>query len=484
MRFFLTLALLSLLCSLHTRLSWATPPITGAMERPPLLIGEGEQRLLHEEGLQKYALGGSTVHAHSIGERGILIKGISPGLSDLWVWLKDGTTEHRSIRVEKVVAEEVKPALMRAIGQLQEAEVILSGNGVVIRGEIRSLAEVNRIAALLQGWPADVHDETEISDSLLNEAQLKIETWIQKSKNPSKVRVEIFDGVLWVRGSIENPTERSVVETRVRGLFPLVKTEIDSLPDAAPTVHFRVFLLELRKSRFSTLGLGWPSAQDGAFSVTTAAIQNLLQLNLTLNTLEGEGSVKILSSPELVVRAPGEAELFSGGEFPIQSQSAYYSSVTWKNFGLTLKLNVTHTSSEKVRLDIFTEVSHLDSSIASNSIPGLQTNRMKTQVDARYGVPLLLSGLLQNTVRENAKGLPFLRQIPVLGMLFGSDDYLNDRSELVAILVPSSTPPPAPISKLVRYSPKGSLPDPRTWISPEDEKRLRSSGDYPWNALQ
>jgi Flp pilus assembly secretin CpaC len=211
----------------------------------------------------------------------------------------------------------------------------------------------------------------------------------------------------------------------------------------------------------------------------------MLQLDLTLQALEGEGSVRILSSPELVVRAPGEAELFSGGEIPIQATSAYYSSVTWKNFGLSLKLNVTHTTAEKVRLDIFTEVSHLDTSISSvDKVPGIQSNRMKTQVDARYGVPLLLSGLLQHGMRENARGLPFLRQIPVLGMLFGSDDYLNERSELVAILLPSSVPPPPPLGKIIRYAPKGMLPPPRNWISPEDERRLKSSSDYPWNALQ
>jgi Flp pilus assembly secretin CpaC len=146
---------------------------------------------------------------------------------------------------------------------------------------------------------------------------------------------------------------------------------------------------------------------------------------------------------------------------------------------------VTNTTSEKVRLDIQTEVSHIDQSMATkDGIPALQTNRMKTQVDARYGVPLLLSGLLQSENRENAKGLPFLRNIPVLGLLFGSEDYQNNRSELVAILLPSSTPPPAPIDKIMHYSPKGFLPPPQTWISPQDEKRLRSSNDYPWNALQ
>jgi hypothetical protein len=459
--------------------------LSGTIERPPLLLGQGEQRLLHAEGLKKYSVGGGSIHAHGIGKDGILVKGVSPGLGDLWVWLSDGTAEHRTIRVEKTVGAEVKPDLERALGGLQQAEVLVSGNGVILRGEISSLQEANRVGALIKGWPAEVHDETQLGSELLTNAKEKLEAWTQQSRSASHLRVELFDGAVWVRGSIENPTERAQIERQVRSIFPMAQTEIDSLPDGAPTVHFRVFLLELKKDKSGALGLEWPDFQEAAFHVTTAAIQNMVGLDVTLHAMESEGSAKILSSPELVVRAPGEAELFSGGEFPIQSQSAYYSSVSWKNYGLLLKLNVTNTTSEKVRLDIQTEVSHIDQSMATkDGIPALQTNRMKTQVDARYGVPLLLSGLLQSENRENAKGLPFLRNIPVLGLLFGSEDYQNNRSELVAILLPSSTPPPAPIAKVMHYSPKGFLPPPQTWISPQDEKRLRSSNDYPWNALQ
>jgi pilus assembly protein CpaC len=149
----------------------------------------------------------------------------------------------------------------------------------------------------------------------------------------------------------------------------------------------------------------------------------------------------VLSKPELVVRAPGEAELFAGGELPIQTHTQYNTQVTWKNFGLSLKLKVDQMAGNKIRLDIATEISHLDPALTSDSIPGLQANRMKTQVDAVFGRPLMLSGLLQDKIREEARGLPFLRNIPVLGALFGSEEFLKDRSELVVILLPTTSPP-------------------------------------------
>jgi hypothetical protein len=417
----------------------------------------------------------------------LLIKAVQPGPSDLWIWKSDGSAEHRVIRVDKTSANPIPPKLAQALSLLSEVEIHYSTAGVILRGEIQSLKEAERVALATQGFPQEVRDETEPSDSLLEQSQGQLEAWLSKSPYSKRLQIVREDkqlGVQLIQGDIHGPNERAQIEKRVRSIYPLAQFGLESLPDASPTVHFKVFLLELKKTRFRSLGLGWPPYQEAAFRVTTSGIQDMLQLDLTLQALEGDGSVKILSNPELVVRAPGDAELFSGGEIPIESKSAYFSSVTWKNFGLLLQLHVTHSAGDRVRLDIVTEVSHLDPTIAIQKVPGIQANRMKTQVDAQYGRPLLLSGLLQQNLRKEARGLPMLREIPVLGALFGSEDYLNEKSELVAILVPSKELPKNPMERIVRLLPKGPIPVPRTPANPEQERALQQSSDYPWNVLQ
>jgi Flp pilus assembly secretin CpaC len=461
----------------------AAPPTD--REAPPLVLGQGEQRLLRIPGLARFALGSPCIRTHALdsSKNALLIKGICPGYGDLWISKADGSSEHRSIRVEKVAPGELTPPLERALGHLEEVEVLMAGSGVVLRGEITTVRESARIRALTETYK-EVHDETSPSDELLAQAKARIEAWIQANAQASGLMIEKQGQQLFVRGSLERPSLQLTAEKQLRAIFPGVMLELNTMPDTSPTVHFRVFLLELKKSRFHSFGLTWPAMQEGAFRVTSAGIQDALGLDVALQALETEGSAKLLSNPELVVRAPGEAELFAGGEIPIKSKSAYSSNVTWKNYGLTLHLKVTHSSGERVRLDIFTEVSHLDPTIAIDDIPGIQTNRMKTQVDARYGVPLLLSGLLQNGMREQARGLPFLRRLPILGSLFGSEDYLNERSELVAILLPASAPPEAPMSRVARFVPRGAVPAPRQWLSPEKERSLKASNEWPWNALK
>jgi Flp pilus assembly secretin CpaC len=448
-------------------------------------LGVGEQRLLAVPGLARYSLGGTCLRAHGLPkEEAILIKAVAPGNCDLWVRKSDGESEFRTVRVSQAATPELNPALERALGRLERTEVVIAGPGVVLRGRVRDLRESARIRAILDSFPKEVRDETEPDPALVREAERQLDAWIQATPSAHGLKLEREGTELYVRGGLERPAQRAAAEKRIRLIYPQARIEIDSLPDSAPTVYFRVFLLELKKSRFHSLGLAWPATQEAAFRVTSSAIADALALDVALNALEGDGSLKILSNPELVVRAPGDAELFAGGELPIQTHTHFSSEVSWKNYGLTLKLKVSQSSGERVRLEIFTEVSHLDPNSANGGIPGVQANRMRTQVDARYGQPLLLSGLLQEHVRKEAKGLPGLRDLPVLGALFGSEDYLNERSELVAILLPASAPPRDAMARLSRYSPRGLAPPPRQYVSPERERELRASNEWPWNALR
>ncbi len=470
------------------------------IERAPSSLLVGEQRLLQFTGIERFSVGGPSIRIHpwkpsrerpTGTSESLLIKAIQPGISDLWVWNRDGSTEHRSFEVLKNRGPGMKPELTLALGRLEESEVLLSGEGAVLRGQIHSRVELGRVSALAQGFPKEIRDETEPDPKLLDRAQKELEAWLQDTTFARSLRLERDGEKVRLAGNLDRVQDRALVEKRARSILPSIQLDLQALPDEAPTIHFKVFLLELKKSRFRSLGLSWPGSVASAFRVSTWGIQEALQFDLALQALEGEGSAKILSKPEIVVRAPGEAELFSGGEIPIRTTTQYSSQVAWKPYGLLLKLKVTHQTGDRVRLEILTEVSHLDLQSASSDIPGLQANRMKTEVDARFGKPLLLSGLLQDGVREQAKGVPWLRRIPVLGPLFGSEDYLNERSELVAILLPQIVPPAAPmemmsplptqteteISAPVSRIPSGThpRPTPRTFHrhTPESEGRPR-----------
>jgi pilus assembly protein CpaC len=466
---------LSLLCTIALAQS--------ETESPPVYLGVGEQRLLNLPGLKKFSIGNPIIKTtNAPGQDRLLIKGIQSGVTDLWVWKSSDQTEHRSVVVEKVHETN---SLLKALSQLQDVEIIYAGGSIILRGEVNNIKESAKIEAAALGFPKQIINETLLSENLLNSGAQDLEKWLANSPHKNSLRLERIGKSLWIRGGIANPKEKSKIEAEIHHIFPATEIEINSFPDHAPTIHFKVYLLELKKNQFSAFGIKWPDFQEGAFRVTTSSISDLLQLNLTLNELEGDGDARILSTPELVVRAPGEAELFAGGEIPVKMQRLHFENVLWKSYGLKLKLKVTHIAGSSVRLDIEAEVSHLDQTIGVDKIPGIQSSRMKTQVDANMGMPLLLTGLLQSGTREQARGLPFLRSIPLLGLLFGSEDYLNERSELVAILLPSSQPPAAPMQRIHPHGfPQGPVPPPRDWLSLKKIQALQSSAQYPWNVFE
>jgi pilus assembly protein CpaC len=206
-------------------------------------------------------------------------------------------------------------------------------------------------------------------------------------------------------------------------------------------------------------------------------------ITYSIQALSEKGKVRVLSAPELVVKCPGQAELFAGGELPIHLKNHYEDKVVWKNIGLSLKLDVKEYNGEKVRLSIETELNHISTEWKIDQIPGVKTNRIKTQVEGTMGKPLLLSGLLEEELRGHTSGLPGLSDIPVLGKLFGSEDYQNNRSELVAILIPYREPPREPMQRISSDIPKGYLPLSRNFLSQEQIETLQASREYPWNVL-
>ena len=109
------------------------PCLATTLERPPLILGQGEQRLLKVPGLKKYTLGGNVVRILSFKNHftptfnaaaadfdSLLIKAMAPGLGDIWVWKQDGSTEHRLIRIQTKAEGGLNPNLERALSRLNE----------------------------------------------------------------------------------------------------------------------------------------------------------------------------------------------------------------------------------------------------------------------------------------------------------------------------------------------------------------------------
>jgi len=120
--------------------------------------------------------------------------------------------------------------------------------------------------------------------------------------------------------------------------------------------------------------------------------------------------------------------------------------IEWKKFGVGLNFTPVVLSEGRISLKVMTEVSELSSENALTftfpgttqqlTVPSIRTRRADTMLELPSGGSLAMAGMIQEQTKQAMNGLPGLMQIPVLGALFKSRDYVNRQSELMVLVTP------------------------------------------------
>lgn len=175
---------------------------------------------------------------------------------------------------------------------------------------------------------------------------------------------------------------------------------------------------------------------SGAASLYSGTLQNTAgTFSTTLRALETNGLLKTLAEPNMVAVSGETASLLAGGEYPIPvSDSDGQITFEFKPYGVGLSFTPVVLSSGKISLKLATEVSSLSSqtvTTANTSIPAINVRRANTTVEMPSGGSLMIAGLLQNDVISNLSGVPGLKDLPILGALFRSQQFQRNETELV-----------------------------------------------------
>lgn len=221
----------------------------------------------------------------------------------------------------------------------------------------------------------------------------------------------------------------------ILGPFGVVLEKDTQALDIAPVVKVQITVAEVRRDFAQKYGLQWPSSYSAR--VLATGQREFEDSLFTAHAFEQQGRGKILASPNLICRSGKEAEFLAGGEFPIKVSSFKSQDVVWKKYGILLKVRPKADSSGRMSIAIETEVSTIDASRTVEGIPGLLTNRISSHFDLSRSQTIVLSGLLKNEEGKSSEGLPGLSRIPVLGALFGSRDFKENRTELVILVRPT-----------------------------------------------
>ncbi|MGZ3804991.1 MAG: pilus assembly protein [Pseudobdellovibrionaceae bacterium] len=286
---------------------------------------------------------------------------------------------------------------------------------------------------------AKISEETGVSYAMSAEIPLSLQTkalhhWQQEYALAGLAPVPIhFSHPLQGRLTLE-PQLFAKYEALL-GPFGVLLEKDNQALDIAPVVKVQITVAEVRRDFALNYGIKWPTSYTA--TLLADGQQEFGSLILNPQAFEHQGKGKILASPNLLCRSGKEAEFLAGGEFPIKMINFKTQDVVWKKYGILLKVKPKADSSGRMSIAIETEVSTIDSSRSVDGIPGLLTNRISSHFDLIRSETIVLSGLIKNEEGKASEGLPFLSRLPILGALFSSRDFKENRTELVILVRPT-----------------------------------------------
>ena len=294
----------------------------------------------------------------------------------------------------------------------------------------------------------------------------------------AKVTAQALNDNVVLNGSVTSPQQASQAQemaTRFAGAATKVVNALSI--DQASQVLIKVRVAEMSRTIAKQLGVnvtaaigssnGTPifASTDNQFSLLGRALSNLAGARIgsvgaeclinalvlgcspspnniqgVVQALEDVGLVHTLAEPNLTAVSGESAKFLAGGEFPIPVARDLSGNVTvqFKQFGVGLAFTPVVLDKGHISLMISTEVSELTNAGAFQTdgltIPALAVRRAETTVELPSGGSLVIGGLLQQQTKQNLNGFPGLKDLPVLGALFRSRDFMNSETELVVMV--------------------------------------------------
>ncbi len=338
----------------------------------------------------------------------LLINARSLGTTTLFVW--DVADNRRSFTIEVTVDA---PTLQRQLQTLFPGEnlaVTASGNLVIISGSVSGPFVRQRALEIAAGTGATVVDNLQVPP-------------------PRQILLNV---------RFAEVSQRALERLGADFLAGRTATTLSPLAPASGSI------------------VGGSTLSDGL--VELFLFESDVQVAAVIDALTRTGTFRSLAEPNLLALEGQEASFLAGGEFPYpvpQTAGGAEGSITveFKEFGVRLRFVPTVTPTGTIRLNVAPEVSSLDFAsgvqFSGFNVPALLTRRAETSVELRDGQTFAIAGLLDNNSQNTVSKVPFLGDIPFIGLLFRRKESVQNRTELLVLVTPRivepmNTAPPVP----------------------------------------
>jgi type IV pilus assembly protein PilQ len=251
-----------------------------------------------------------------------------------------------------------------------------------------------------------------------------------------------MDAVLAVVDLLDRPEPQVMIEARIIETTKRFSRDLgidwgfDAVADAAHgNTTGLVFPSNVTGSGDVNLGT---SGQAGILNLRLGNVLNTFNLDVTLQALESEGLITILSAPKVATLNNQRASIQSGLQIPVQT--ILNNTVTVQFINATLRLDVVPqvTAEGTVLMDI--DISKREPQLAF-LIPGatnapIATKDARTRLLVRDGGTAVIGGIYKVTGNNGESRVPGLANIPIIGHLFKNKTRSDENEELLIFITP------------------------------------------------
>ena len=313
----------------------------------------------------------------------------------------------------------------------------------------------------------------EDSTLLAEQEPLVTETFILNYAKASEV-IASLDKMKTARGSVnyDERTNTLIVRDLSRNM-DLIEKVIKQLDRTTPQVLIEAKIVETTLDNTEKLGVEWttkvtvsgakrpstwpftqhsankylktddfPGAEDTDFSLGTLDFQ---QMQLVLEMLRNRTDTNILSNPRIVTLNNKPARIVVGREYPFPNysyndQQARYQVSGWeyKDIGVIFDVTPHVNNAGYITLDLQPQVTDILGfvTVENASVPQLSKESAKTNVMIRDGETLVIAGLIKDQITDTKRKVPFLGDIPLVGLLFQKSDKTVVKQDLLIFVTP------------------------------------------------
>jgi len=172
----------------------------------------------------------------------------------------------------------------------------------------------------------------------------------------------------------------------------------------------------------------------------TTGLFGTAQISLLLTAAETKGQIKTVATPRVTALNNRPAQIESGSQIPVQTtQAAGGTAVVTTTFvSVPLRLSITPqiTDVGTVILRVTIENNTLNQGIAVGGVPGIDTQRMQSEVMVPDGGTTIMGGVLADTEGSTLNRTPGLGSLPIVGNLFKRKLTTKQSSEILFFITP------------------------------------------------